>query len=177
MKCPSCGAEIQGKVCEFCGTQITSAMQKEQEQLNKNGCTKCGSTNITFKRENFGEVRGKNNKKVIHRTVGVCKDCGNTWYADTSTIQEPQERKTWLWVLGWICIFPLPLTILLLRKKDMKPALKYGIIVAAWLIYIIIGLFGNSNNASTSVDRNTEAIVTQRIVSITSDTAKIEFYK
>lgn len=32
----------------------------------------------------------------------------------------------------------------MLRKKDMKPALKYGIIAAAWIVYLIIGLSGNS---------------------------------
>ena len=59
---------------------------------------------------------------------------------------KPKKKKTWLWVLGWICIFPLPLTILLLRKKDMKPALKYGIIAVAW---IITGLLKKSNFGSS----------------------------
>ena len=81
MKCPSCGAEIgTSKVCEFCGSTITTEMQREAEQLRKEGCPKCGSSNITFRRENQGEVRGKNQKAVIHRTVGLCKDCGFTWY-------------------------------------------------------------------------------------------------
>lgn len=57
---------------------------------------------------------------------------------------EPKKRKTWLWVLGWICIFPLPLTILLLRKKEMNAPIKYGIIVAAWLIYLLIAISGGS---------------------------------
>ena len=57
---------------------------------------------------------------------------------------QKEKSKTWLWVLGWICIFPLPLTILLLRKKDMKPVLKYGIIVVAWIVYLLI-CFSTSN--------------------------------
>ena len=57
---------------------------------------------------------------------------------------EQKKRKTWLWVLGWICIFPLPLTILLLRKKEMNAPIKYGIIVAAWLIYLLIAISGGS---------------------------------
>ena len=44
MKCPNCGAEIEsGKFCEFCGAQLSTEMLKEQEQLNKQGCPKCGS--------------------------------------------------------------------------------------------------------------------------------------
>lgn len=151
MKCPSCGAEISeaSKVCQYCGTHITSDMRKEQEAINKAGCPKCGSSNITFTRENQGEIRGKNSKQVIHRTVGYCKDCGFTWYPDGDNAQ-PRKRKTWLWVLGWLLMFPLPLTVLLLRKKNIKPVLKYGIIAVAWILYLIIGLSGTGNNETTS---------------------------
>lgn len=56
MKCPNCNAELSGgKFCEYCGAQLTLDMRKEQEVLNKAGCPKCGSTNITFSREKKGE--------------------------------------------------------------------------------------------------------------------------
>ncbi len=151
MKCPSCGAEVgTSKFCEFCGTQISSEMRREQEQLNMKGCPECGSTNIQFRRENQGEIRGKQSKQVIHRTVGFCKDCGATWYPNSAANAVPKKRKTWLWVLGWLFIFPVPLTILMLRKKEMKPVLKYGIIAVAWIIYLIIGIGGNSNKEETT---------------------------
>lgn len=143
MKCPNCGAEIEsGKFCEFCGAQLSTEMLKEQEQLNKQGCPKCGSTNVSFRRENQGEIQGKNKKVVVHQTVGLCKDCGYTW----TTTEAPKKRKTWLWVLGWIFIFPLPLTLILLKKKEMKPALKYGIIAAAWVLYLIFVFAGKSSD-------------------------------
>ena len=127
MKCPNCGAEITGKAkfCGFCGSSITVQMLKEQEQLNKAGCPRCRSTNISFSREKQGELKGRRGTAVIRSTVGVCKDCGYTWQTD-SNVSAPKKRRTWLWVLGWIFIFPLPLTILLLRKKQMKPIFKYG---------------------------------------------------
>lgn len=150
MKCPYCGAEIgNSKNCEYCGSQISAEMRKEQEAVNKQGCPRCNSTNISFSREKQGEIQGKRGSNVIRKTVGLCKDCGYTWEAAD---YKPAKRKTWLWVLGWIFIFPLPLTILMLRKKTMKPAIKYGIIAAAWLIYLVIGLGNNSskNNSSTT---------------------------
>ena len=141
MKCPNCGAEGNGTICEYCGSELRA------EKKTGEVCSRCGSTNIAFRRENHGEVRGKKSKQVVHRTVGYCKDCGNTWYAAEDT---PKKRKTWLWVLGWIFIFPLPLTILLLRKKNMKPVLKYAIIAVAWLIYLLFALSGNSSDKGTT---------------------------
>jgi hypothetical protein len=159
MKCPNCGAEIgAAKSCDYCGSQISAEMQKEQEQLNKSGCPKCSSTNITFKRENQGEVRGKNSKQVIHRTVGYCNDCGATWYADSTE----KKRKTWLWVLGWIFIFPLPLTLILIKKKDMKPILRYGIIAVAWIVYLIIGFSGNASDTKVQPSSNDNSITTSQ---------------
>ena len=62
----------------------------------------------------------------------------------------PKKRNTLLWVLGWLSIFPLPLTILLLRKKEMKPGKKYGFIVAAWSVYLIMAAVANKNDKSTN---------------------------
>lgn len=157
MKCPNCGAEIEsGKFCEYCGAQLSSEMLKEQEQLQKQGCPKCGSTNVSFHRENQGEIKDKNKKVVVHETVGVCKDCGYTW----TTTETPKKRKTWLWVLGWIFIFPLPLTLILLKKKEMKPALKYGIIAAAWVLYLIFVFAGRSSDKPTVDQPDVPAAVT-----------------
>ena len=188
MKCPNCNAEIgNAKFCEYCGSQITQEMQKEQEQLNKKGCPKCGSSNITFKRENQGEIRGKNSKKVVHKTVGICKDCGATWFADWEGSKKDNGRKTWLWVLGWLFVFPLPLTIILVKKKDMNNILKYAIIAVAWIVYLLIGLSGGGKNSdSTTVESTTAAIIneslsektseesTQSSIEVTSETATKE---
>lgn len=152
MKCPSCGADIESnsKNCSYCGASITYSMRREQEQINKEGCPKCGSSNISFNREKQGEVKGKKGTAIVRRTVGVCKDCGHTWVTAESA---PKKNKIWLWVLGWIFIFPIPLTILMVRKKDMKPALKYGIIAVAWIFYLIIGKFGNTNDTKSTATK------------------------
>ena len=162
MQCPNCGAEIKDKkICDFCGTLITVEMRRTYEQLNRTGCPKCHSTNIQFKRENQGEIIGKKSKQIVHKTFGFCKDCGYTWLPTGVGQQEPQKNNLWLWVLGWICIFPVPLTILMLRKKEMKASSKYGIIAIAWIIYLIIGLTGNSYDESEKIytDSSISAVV------------------
>ena len=100
-------------------------------------CPRCGSTNIQFNRENQGEVRGKKSKQVIHVTVGFCKDCGATWYPNNGT--QKKTDYTWLWILGWICMFPIPLTILLVRNKNMDNKLKYGLIAGVWILFFLMG--------------------------------------
>ena len=113
-------------------------------------CSNCGSSNVSFRRENVGEVRGRGAKQVVHRTVGYCKDCGNTWVSSSDDISVPRKRKTWLWVLGWLFIFPLPLTILLLRNQNMNKIVKYAIIVIAWLAYLGMAKAGISTTETTS---------------------------
>ena len=138
-------------------------------------CSNCGSPNISFKRENVGEVRGKRAKQVVHRTVGFCKDCGYTWVASVDDV--PRQRKTWLWVLGWLIIFPLPLTILLLRKQNMKPAVKYAIIGVAWVFYLIIAFGGSSKKGedATVPETNTITVEIQVTPKVNSEDGSVLF--
>lgn len=152
-----------------------STRDPEYADENTAKCPKCGKAKITFKRERIGTVtqsvsrkkhigsnkRGHAVSQTAYRTVGVCQNCGFTWEPDVNKSSKKSGRKTWLWVLGWICIFPIPLTILLLRKKEMKPAVKYGIIAAAWILYLIIGIAGNSETESPQSEEPTSSIIVQ----------------
>ncbi len=152
MKCPSCGADIENnsRQCSYCGASITYSMRREQEQVNKDGCPKCGSSNVQFKRENHGEIQGKNSKRVIHKTVGFCKDCGYTWYP--STINQPQKSDNMVWwVLGWIFFFPAPLMVLIWRKKNTwDTKIKIAVTVAFWIVFFAIGSINNSTEDTAS---------------------------
>ena len=178
MKGPSCGAETQGKFCEYCGSEMP------QEKPQVGGCPKCGSTNVTFKRERVGTSTQRSSRKNIigtgrtgqsvsqsaYRTVGLCQNCGFTW--NPNAANKGSGKKTWLWVLGWICIFPVPLTILMLRKKDMKPAVKYGIIAAAWLLFFVIGLSGNGETDTPQTDVPGTTIQTEQSTDATTETTE-----
>ena len=45
------------------------------------------------------------------------------------------KKKIWLWIIGWIFIFPIPITIIV-RKRVFKNILKFGIICCVWGLYI-----------------------------------------
>ena len=155
MKCPNCGAEIaaNSKFCDSCGSQISYEMLREQELLNRPACPKCGSTNLQFRRENQGEVRGKNTKRVIHRTVGLCKDCGYTWYNSEDNTGK-KNNMIW-WVLGWIFFFPAPVMVLIWRKKnkwDIK--IKIAVTIVFWILLFILSKTRNKDDAVAAEIRN-----------------------
>ncbi len=154
MKCQSCGAEIgTAKVCEFCGSKITYKMQKEMEQVNKQGCPKCGSTNIQFNRENQGEYRGKNSKRIVHKTIGFCKDCGFTWDPNIGNRSSKRiDDKMVMWILGWIFFFPIPVMILVWRKKNTwDKKIKIAVTVVFWLI-LLIGVVNSGSGNETELE-------------------------
>lgn len=179
MKCPSCGAETNGKFCEYCGSELP------KDKVNVGVCPKCGNSNITFKRERVGTATQHTSRKNVigtgrtgqsvsqtaYRTVGLCQNCGHTWNPNAGN--SGSGRKTWLWVLGWICIFPVPLTILMLRKKDMKPAVKYGIIAAAWLLFFAIGSSsGETETSPADVSTPTVAVQVEQTTEDTTETTE-----
>ena len=57
----------------------------------------------------------------------------------------PQKRRTWLWVLGWIFVFPIPLSIIVARSS-MKPWQKAAVITVAWAAYLGLAWLGRENN-------------------------------
>lgn len=66
---------------------------------------------------------------------------GSTNIASAKRAAQPtKKRKTWLWVLGWFFIFPVPLTILMVRNQKLNKLVKIGIIAVAWVLYLIIAL-------------------------------------
>ena len=90
-----------------------------------------------------------------------------------------KKRKTWLLVLGWIFIFPVPLTILMFnspRTEKLDKKVRAIIVVVAWILYLIIGFGGaGNNNASTSTSTSTSTVAEQLAdTSVSSNTANDE---
>ena len=116
-------------------------------------------TGISYVKDSSNSSRKRTNKNVTGGNVGM------------GASRVPKKRKTWLWVLGWLCIFPLPLTILLLRKKEMKAFVKYGIIAVAWLIYLMIAIAGTSGLDSKNGEDGTRTVT---VSSNTNSTVEVQ---
>lgn len=180
MKCPNCAAEVKGNFCEYCGSEMpqekstvnivnnyygdTTKQENSEDDTTSGKCPKCGNSKIIFKREKIATAtqsysrknyigNGRQRQSVsqsAYKTIGICQNCGYTWNPNETT--KASKRRTWLWVIGWIFMFPIPLTIILLRKKDMKPAVKYGIIALAWVLFFAAGMMGGSNADASHSD-------------------------
>ena len=64
----------------------------------------------------------------------------------TYTPVQSKKRHTFWWIMGWIFIFPIPATILIVRSKKMHWILKIVLVLAVWGLYLAIGLAGSKGN-------------------------------
>ena len=147
LTCPHCGAQLRIDAekefvyCEHCGARVL--LDNEINHIQIDNAEEAG---YRFEK---GRQRARAEEQQLKR------NSGNTVRGKT------KKKHIWLWVLGWIIIFPLPLTILLLRKKEMNVPLKIGIIAAAWILYLIIcfasGCGSNSSSRENAQDETKSA--------------------
>lgn len=121
MKCPNCGAEVTGKVCEYCGTTIN----------RKAVCPECGSQHIRFDRGYQGTLR---------IPIGVCRDCGCEWDLRECVTPEIQTKFILLF-FGFIFCFPVPVTYLIWKSEKFTDKVKYILIGVLWAAYFGIFIF------------------------------------
>lgn len=128
-KCDNCGSEYDGMFCPRCGVkagQIAKICPKCRTQYFSKACPECGYVG--------GAASSANVNEIVNTLNDAANNIENSCNKSFQNV-EPKNRL-WLWILGWIFIFPLPLTILLNRNKTMNQVLKWVIIVFAWLLYL-----------------------------------------
>jgi DNA-directed RNA polymerase subunit RPC12/RpoP len=135
MTCPHCGAQLkvdadqkQAK-CDHCGTTIL--IDDEVRHVKYDGAEEAGY-----------EFEKGRQKAIAEAKTGV-KSSSSSGY--DSHLPHKRKHSLLLWILMWLLIFPLPITILLKRNKRIKPAVKYGIIAIAWILYLVIVFAGGGN--------------------------------
>ena len=126
--CTKCGANLhidadrKTAFCEYCGAQLLIDDEVQHLQIDN-----AESVGYAFEK---GRQRAKNEVQATR----------------TYTYQPAPKKKSKIvwWVLGWIFIFPIPLTIIIARNKKLKTGVKVVIIIAAWLVYLLIGIVGGT---------------------------------
>ena len=161
-KCTNCGGELtvdpsqETAVCQYCGASFVVSKAVQNYNVTHNSYT----TNVI----------NDNRKSAFEAMLDYRNEQEERKYriAEENRKRRESEKKkrnhTILWVLGWIFIFPVPLTILMLRKKDLDNKIKYGIIAAGWIVYIIMLAVSGGNGSSSSEDSSSAQ--TQSAVSV-----------
>lgn len=104
----------------------------------------------------------RNCKKLIYDDALVCPYCGcvnrneyNRNIDTSNNVENIQNRKgrLWLWIIGWIFLFPVPLSILITKSKKINKTAKIAFLMLIWIIFIAIGM-KNNKSKSNSVNEN-----------------------
>ena len=128
--CTNCGANIhidadrKTAFCEYCGAQLL--IDDEVQHLKIDNAESAG---YAFEK---GRQRAQNEAQVQRH-----------YSAQPQPAPKKNKKVVW-WVLGWIFVFPIPLTIIISRNKKLKTGAKIGIIAAAWIVWLLMGLAGKA---------------------------------
>ena len=119
---------IIDRFCTKCGTAV-----KVDENAETFECPSCH--NVV--KLNIGSSDTKESPKIDYSDL----TSNTSGYYDASDVPPSSAPKKkapiWLWVLGWLFIFPLPLSILIFRNQKMNNILRAAIMALAWSYYLI----------------------------------------
>ena len=121
--CPKCGA-----FCEYCGGQVLIDDEVQHLQIDN-----AESAGYAFEK---GRQRAQQEARA------------HSYYSAQPQPAPKKNKKIVWWVLGWIFIFPVPLTIIIARNQKLKIGAKIGLIAAAWIVYLLIGIGSGVANRS-----------------------------
>ena len=136
--CPKCGAnlrvdaDMQSAFCEYCGAELLIDDEVQHLQIDN-----AESAGYAFEK---GRQRAQQEAQMPMEY--------------SAPLAPKKNKKMVWWVLGWIFIFPIPLTILIARNQRLKTGAKISIIAAAWVVYLLIGI------GSGAANKNEEQSVT-----------------
>lgn len=163
--CPGCGAQLSVDLnkklatCQYCGA--TFPIDDEAQHIRYDNAEQAG---YEFEK---GRLRAQAEYAQSQRQ--------RQYQAQTTLPYQPEQpkrkRRTWLWILGWIYIFPVPLTILVMRNKRLNEKLRMGIIIAAWVIFIALMITANESGIGSKTETTAStAEMSQQSEGTTADT-------
>ena len=125
LKCSQCNGDMTFDsnrkvfICKYCGN-VESVDESDDVQIQR------------IKSQAYKDVEMARQQTELQR--------GQMYYDE----ERKKKNLVW-WVLGWICFFPVPLTILIWRNKEMDKKTKGILTAAVWIgVLIVTALFGES---------------------------------
>ncbi len=127
--CPACGAQLSVDIenrkasCQYCGA--TFPIDDEARHIRYDNAEQAG----------YEFEKGRQRAQAEY-----AQSLDQQPYQIPAQQERPRKRRTWLWVLGWILAFPVPLTILVMRNQKLDKRLRIGIVFVTWIVYLMIAL-------------------------------------
>ena len=157
MTCPYCGANLKIKPgisrveCEYCGSQVLVEDNDSEKNASHDSIHSSNDFSYKFEEGQNDAQRKSENQRFDQNTHNQTTTTGFTFPKEK---KRPVKKKgnIFLWILGWIFVFPVPITILLLRNHKISRSLKIILIVISWLLYI--GWISSSDSSSKSESSN-----------------------
>ena len=150
LKCPYCGAQLQvddesrEAVCDHCGAVLK--VDDEVQHVVYDNAEKAGYE--------FEKGRQRAANESIKNQINY--QGGTNQYQ----VKSPKKSSLIWWILGWIFFFPIPVMILIWRKKNKwKLPVKIAVTIIFWLLVFLFGGSGNNKESSSGVSETTTAAV------------------
>lgn len=154
-KCNNCGTVFEGSVCPDCRVRANTEAAVCPDCGRKyyaSSCPHCGYSPVKERqriRENeraIVEAQRRAAAAAQQASASARQAAAASARQAAAAQQAAPKRHTFLWVLGWLFIFPLPLTILLMRKKSgwFLTILKLALLLVVWVIYFCAAVSGQS---------------------------------
>ena len=151
--CPHCGARLEidedkkKAFCMYCGAELT--IDTEKPATTYNNAETAGYEFEKGRQRAREEMCAEQQRAEQQRLAQQQAASANPYTGQSTTYRQPKRHLFW-WVVGWIFIFPIPLTIVTVRSKLPKWA-KALIIVAAWAVYLGFSLANNNSDEGTAI--------------------------
>lgn len=168
LTCPKCGAQLkvdaskQQVYCQYCGARLLV-----DDEIRGYRIDNAEDMGYQFEKGRQRAQQERQQRQIEFPIRSIPYQVKN------------KRKNTWLWVLGWILVFPLPLSILVWKSDKLKKGVKITIIIIAFLAYLLLGYTGASNQSSTTdtvpndieinSDSNSEKGTTALVISVAAN--------
>lgn len=129
MICPQCGGSLEVSEdakqarCPFCNTGML--IDDEIKHIQFDNSMQAG---YEFEQ---GRMRAQHDAAMRQRAIEQERIKAQQEYA------RKQKNLKW-WILGWIFFFPIPLTVLIVKTKKLKPVWKVVLLTAFYGSLVLI---------------------------------------
>ena len=144
IKCPYCSSDLvideekNIAVCEYCGAKllIDDEIEKKPYDAEESGYNFEKGRQRAI--DEYRKSRGFSSES-IQDTVDAVEDFLDKNIGAVTVKDENNKSKWWLWILGWVFFFPIPLSILIYRTDKLEKKAKIILIIILWTLVLYIG--------------------------------------